>query len=50
MTFNCTVGNSDIDNILATLDAYNAKATFFMLGSWADNYIEEVQKIYDARH
>ena len=50
LTFNCTVGNSDIDSILKTLDGYNVKATFFLLGSWADDYIEEVQKIYDAGH
>lgn len=50
VTFNCAVGNSDIDSILATLDKYNVKATFFLLGSWADDYTEEVQKIYDAGH
>ncbi len=50
ITFNCAVGNSDIDSILATLDKYNVKATFFLLGSWADDYINEVQKIYDAGH
>ncbi len=50
VTFNCAVGNSDIDSILATLDKYGVKATFFLLGSWADDYTEEVQKIYDAGH
>lgn len=50
VTFNCAVGNSDMDSILATLDKYNVKATFFLLGSWADDYPEEVQKIYDAGH
>ena len=50
VTFNCAVGNSDMDSILATLDKYNVKATFFLLGSWADNYKEEVKKIYDAGH
>ncbi len=50
ITFNCAVGNSDIDSILATLDEYGVKATFFLLGSWADDYTEEVQKIYDAGH
>ena len=50
ITFNCAVGNSDIDSILTTLDKYNVKATFFLLGSWADDYMEEVQKIYDAGH
>lgn len=50
MTFNCAVGNSDIDEILSILKKYNVKATFFLLGSWADDYPEEVQKIYDAGH
>ena len=50
VTFNCAVGNSDMDSILATLDEHNVKATFFLLGSWADDYTEEVQKIYDAGH
>ena len=50
VTFNCAVGNSDIDSILSTLDKYNIKATFFLLGSWADDYVDEVQKIYDAGH
>ena len=50
VTFNCAVGNFDIDSILATLNDYNVKATFFLLGSWADDYTEEVQKIYDAGH
>ena len=50
VTFNCAVGNSDIDEILATLDTYDVKATFFVLGSWADDYTDEVQKIYDAGH
>ena len=49
ITFNCAVGNSDIDSILATLDEYNVKATLF-LGLQADDYMEEVQKIYDAGH
>ena len=50
ITFNCAVGNSDIDKILSVLENYNVKATFFLLGSWADDYMEEVQKIYDAGH
>lgn len=50
LTFNCANGNSDIDEILETLDKYDAKATFFLLGSWAENNIEEVEKIYNAGH
>ncbi len=30
ITFNCAVGNSDIDSILATLDEYNVKSTLFL--------------------
>ncbi len=50
VTFNCAVGNSDIDSILTILDKYDVNATFFLLGSWADDYPKEVQKIYDAGH
>jgi len=50
ITFNCAVGNSDMDEILSVLERYNVRATFFLLGSWADDYMEEVQKIYDAGH
>ena len=50
VTFNCAVGNSDIAEILSILKKYNVKATFFLLGSWADDYPEEVQKIYDEGH
>ena len=50
VTFNCAVGNSDIDEILSVLERYDTKATFFLLGSWADDYPEEVQKIHDAGH
>lgn len=50
ITFNCAVGNSDIDAILTILKKHDIKATFFLLGSWADDYINEVQKIYDAGH
>ena len=50
VTFNCAVRNSDIDEILSILKKYNVRATFFLLGSWADDYIDEVQKIYDAGH
>ena len=50
VTFNCAVGNSDMDEIFSVLERYNVRATFFLLGSWADDYTEEVQKIYDAGH
>ena len=49
ITFNCAA-SGDIDNILGTLENHGIKCTFFMLGSWAVDYPDEVQKIYDAGH
>ena len=39
-----------LDEYVSILDKYNIKATFFLLGSWTDDYHTEVQKIYDAGH
>lgn len=50
VTFNCANGNSDIDTILETLDKYDVKATFFMLGSWAEKNPDSVKKIASAGH
>ncbi len=50
LTFDCAWNADDIDSILATLAKHNAKATFFMLGTWAQNYPDAVKKIADAGH
>ena len=50
LTFDCAWNDDDIDSILNTLDKYNAKATFFILGQWAEKYPESVKKIYDHGH
>ena len=50
ITFNCAVGGEDIGTILSVLDKYDVKATFFMLGSWAENHHEEVTAIFNAGH
>lgn len=49
ITFNCAICG-DVDKILQILQEYNVKATFFMLGSWADAHHEEVTAIYEAGH
>ena len=36
VTFDCAWNDSDIDSILDTLDAYNCKATFFVVGDWGE--------------
>lgn len=50
VTFNCANGTEDIGEILSILDSYGVKATFFLLGSWADAHIDEATKIYEAGH
>lgn len=50
VTFNCAWGNGDIDKILATLEEYNSKATFFIVGDWAEKFPDDLKKIHKAGH
>ncbi len=50
VTFNAAWGAEDIDSILETLQAFNAKCTFFIVGTWAEKYPEAVHKIKNAGH
>lgn len=50
LTFNCAWGNEDIDSILNSLSQYHCKATFFIVGEWAQKYPESVKKIVGAGH
>ncbi len=50
ITFDNAWGADDIPSILATLKKYNAKATFFVLGTWAEKFPEIVKQIYDEGH
>lgn len=50
VTFNCAWGGGDVPLILETLDKYGAKATFFVLGTWADACQNEIKTIYEAGH
>ncbi|HOP73170.1 MAG TPA: polysaccharide deacetylase family protein [Thermoclostridium caenicola] len=50
ITFDCAWGASDIPNILDTLDKYHAKATFFIVGLWAEKYPDMVKLIADRGH
>lgn len=50
LTMNCAWNADDIDSILATLDKYNVKITFFMVGDWVKKYPDAVKKISDAGH
>lgn len=50
VTFDCAWNDEDIDKILDTLDSYGCKATFFVVGQWAEKYPEAVKKISDRGH
>ena len=50
VTFDCAWNDNDIDSILDTLDNYNCKATFFIVGEWAEKYPESLKKIYERGH
>lgn len=50
LTFNCAWGGEDIEKILKTLEEYNVKATFFVVGEWAEKYPGQLMLIKDAGH
>lgn len=47
---NCAWDDSDIDEILKLLDERGVKATFFVVGTWADHYPDAVRRIAAAGH
>ncbi|WP_077532951.1 polysaccharide deacetylase family protein [Massiliimalia massiliensis] len=47
---NCAWGNEDIPEILDTLDQYQVKATFFLVGDWCEKYPESVKEIKNRGH
>ncbi len=50
LTFDAAWGDEDAEEILATLDKYQVKATFFMVGDWIRKYPELVKKIAASGH
>jgi polysaccharide deacetylase family sporulation protein PdaB len=50
ITFDCAWGADDIPAILECMDKYNAKATFFIVGVWAEKYPEAVRLIKEKGH
>ena len=47
---NCAWGDEDIPQILETLDEYNVKATFFVVGEWCERCPQSLRMIYEAGH
>jgi len=50
VTFDCAWGADDIPNILDILDRYHAKATFFIVGTWAEKYSGMVKLMAERGH
>lgn len=50
LTFNCAWSAEDVPQILETLGRYDAKATFFLVGSWAEENPDAVKMIAEAGH
>lgn len=50
VTFDCAWGADDIPMILDTLDKYGAKATFFIVGLWAEKFPDMVKLISERGH
>lgn len=50
ITFNCAWSAKDIPDILAILEKYEAKASFFILGQWAKDNPDAVKMIAKAGH
>ena len=50
LMFNVYWGTQEVEGILEVLAAYDAKATFFIGGSWADDNTACVRKIVEAGH
>ncbi len=50
LTFDAAWGNEDTEQLIETLGKYNAKATFFLVGSWVDKYPESVKALAAAGH
>ena len=50
LTFDCAWGAEDMEEILTTLKNENVKATFFVLGEWAEKYPDVIKNIAENGH
>lgn len=50
LMFNVYWGTDEVYRILCILSEYEAQATFFIGGSWADDNVDCLKAIYDAGH
>src|SRR5690606_26414400 len=50
ISFDATWGTELTDEILAILDRYGVKTTFFLAGYWVEKHPDYVKKIHEAGH
>ncbi|SET59895.1 polysaccharide deacetylase family sporulation protein PdaB [Natronincola peptidivorans] len=50
ISFDAAWGDEFTDDILDTLDKYDVKTTFFLVGFWVDKYPDMVKKIHSRGH
>ena len=50
ISFDAAWGNEQTQGLLDTLDEYNVKTTFYLVGEWVDKYPDSVKAIHDAGH
>lgn len=50
LTFDCAWGNDDIADICEILKKHNARATFFIVGTWAEKYPDSVKLLWQNGH
>lgn len=50
LTFDVSWGTDNTEKILEILDKYNVKATFFLVGAWAEDNTDIVKEIYNRGH
>ena len=50
LTFDAAWGNEDTQTLIDILGKYGVKATFFVVGAWAEKYPESVQALHEAGH
>jgi len=50
LTFDAAWGNEDTQTLIDILGKYGVKATFFVVGAWAEKYPESVSALSEAGH
>lgn len=50
ISFDAAWGADTTDDIIETLEKYNVKTTFFVVGKWAEQYPDTLKKLSDAGH